>query len=259
MIHFRCPGSCRCGRTCSVEDSFANCTISCPYSGEPVRVPSKSFSERDWLSSTDPQEMLLGLPIAVPDRKLRLFGLACCQRIKGRLTHHLSRQALILAERYANELATDGDMSDLSLRFMDEYNARLGASGGNWSAVNTTDLDAAYGMTLKTFPAIAASSVVDAAQDKSEERAIQCQLLRCIFGNTFRPITIDPAWLAWHDGTVPKIAQAIYDDRSFASLPVLADALEEAGCTNADILSHCRGPGPHVKGCWAVDMVLGKE
>lgn len=91
-------------------------------------------------------------------------------------------------------------------------------------------------------------------------RAAHCTLLRDIFGPLpFRPLTLPPSWLAWKDGTVPKLAQAIYDDRAFDRLPILADALEEAGCTNADILSHCRGSGPHIPGCWALDLILGKK
>ena len=91
-----------------------------------------------------------------------------------------------------------------------------------------------------------------------EERG-QCSLVRDIFGNPFRPVAADPAWLAWNHGTVPAIARHVYDDRAFHDLPILADALEDAGCTNADLLDHCRGPGPHVRGCWAVDLLLGKS
>ena len=64
--------------------------------------------------------------------------------------------------------------------------------------------------------------------------------------------------VAWNDGTVRKIAQAIYDERAFDRLPILADALEDAGCDNADILNHCRNGGEHVRGCWVVDLLLGK-
>ena len=72
-------------------------------------------------------------------------------------------------------------------------------------------------------------------------------------------MAIDPSWLAWNNGIVVKMAQAVYEERAFDRLPVLADALEEAGCADADLLSHLRGPGPHVRGCWAVDLLLGKE
>ena len=74
----------------------------------------------------------------------------------------------------------------------------------------------------------------------------------------FRPVSLDPSWLTWHNATIPKIAHAIYDDRAFDRLPILADALEAAGCTDTQILDHCRRPGEHVGGCWVVDALLGK-
>jgi hypothetical protein len=89
--------------------------------------------------------------------------------------------------------------------------------------------------------------------------ASHSKLLREVFGNPLRPIVVDPSWLSWNDSTIPKIAQAIYDERAFDRMPILADALKEAGCTNADILNHCRQPGEHVRGCWVVDLLLGKE
>ena len=94
--------------------------------------------------------------------------------------------------------------------------------------------------------------------DPDGEWKMHSDLLRDIFGNPFRPVAVDPAWLVWHDGIIGKLAQRIYDERAFADLPILADALEEAGCTNAELLAHCRHPGPHARGCWAVDLLLGK-
>jgi hypothetical protein len=96
-----------------------------------------------------------------------------------------------------------------------------------------------------------------------QERVAQSALLREIVGNPFRPVSIDPSW---QTPTVTNLATAAYQKRSLPSgklqparLAVLTDALEEAGCTNADILSHCRSAGPHVRGCWAVDLILGKQ
>lgn len=88
------------------------------------------------------------------------------------------------------------------------------------------------------------------------ERNEQAALIRDIFGNPFRPVTLAPSWLT---PKVVALAQDIYDDRAFDRLPILADALEDAACTKADILAHCRGAGPHVRGCWVVDLLLGKE
>jgi hypothetical protein len=84
-------------------------------------------------------------------------------------------------------------------------------------------------------------------------------LLREIIGNPFRPVRCSVEWLEANSGAARRLAEVIYSQRAFDSLPILADALEEAGCDNAEILSHCRGPGPHVHGCWALDTVLGKE
>jgi hypothetical protein len=95
-----------------------------------------------------------------------------------------------------------------------------------------------------------------AKANKASEQECQAGVIRCIFGNPFRPVTIDPCWST---RTVTALAQAIYTDRAFDRLPILADALEDAGCTAADILAHCRGSGEHVRGCWVVDLLTGRE
>jgi hypothetical protein len=103
------------------------------------------------------------------------------------------------------------------------------------------------------------------SEEEPTEKAAQASLYRCIFGNPFRPVSLDPAILAWNDAVVVRLAQAAYKERQLPAgtldncrLAVLADALEEAGCTDAEALSHLRGPGPHVRGCWVVDLLFGK-
>ncbi len=117
-------------------------------------------------------------------------------------------------------------------------------------------LDLAYGMWQSEW-----SYLDEGPQDPAwlTERKAQACLVRDVFGNPFRKVAVDPAWLGWKDGTMVKLAQGIYDDRAFDRLPVLADALEEAWCDNGSILAHCRQPGEHVRGCWALDLCLGKE
>jgi hypothetical protein len=90
-----------------------------------------------------------------------------------------------------------------------------------------------------------------------DERRAQADLVREIWGNPFRPVSVPAAWLKWNDGVVPSLARSIYDERAFDRLPVLADALEDAGCRNEHLLGHLRSPGPHVRGCWALDRLLG--
>ena len=84
----------------------------------------------------------------------------------------------------------------------------------------------------------------------------QVQVIQEVLGNPFRRVAIDPAW---RTSTVVALARGIYDEKAFDRMPILADALQDAGCDSDDVLSHCRGGGPHVRGCWVVDLVLGKE
>ena len=83
-----------------------------------------------------------------------------------------------------------------------------------------------------------------------------CDILRHIFGNPFRPISLNPSWLT---STVLALAQGIYSEKAFDRMPILANTLQDAGCDNADILDHCRQPGVHTRGCWCVDLLLGKS
>lgn len=92
------------------------------------------------------------------------------------------------------------------------------------------------------------------------ERSYQCDLIRDIFANPFKPRpAIDPSWLRWGDGTVYRLAQSIYEGRRFGDMSILHDALLDAGCDDEDILDHCKSPGPHVRGCWVLDLCLGKQ
>jgi hypothetical protein len=97
----------------------------------------------------------------------------------------------------------------------------------------------------------------------AERYEAECESLshyvHCVFGNPFCPVAVNPTWLTWNDSTIVKIAQTIYDERAFDRLPILADALQDSGCNHEDILDHCRSAGPHVRGCWVVDALLGKE
>jgi hypothetical protein len=96
------------------------------------------------------------------------------------------------------------------------------------------------------------------AVDESERTAI-CSVLREVVGNPFRSPNVSPDWLVWADGMIPKLALAIYEERAFDRLPTLGDAIEESGCADADLLGHLRSSGPHVRGCWALDLILGKQ
>jgi hypothetical protein len=93
-------------------------------------------------------------------------------------------------------------------------------------------------------------------EERVRERTAQVAMLRDVLGNPFHPITLSPSWLT---STVVSLANQMYDSRDFSAMPILADALMDSGCDNETILTHCRGPGQHVRGCWAIDRLIGRE
>jgi hypothetical protein len=132
-----------------------------------------------------------------------------------------------------------------------------------WTATSLAADFVEAGYSLLDSAINTANQASDPAPNPQAEKAAQAGILRDIFGNPLRPIALAPAW---RTPTVAGLAQTAYDNRLLPAgtldtdrLAILADALEEAGCTNADMLNHLRGPGPHVLGCWAVDLILGKE
>jgi hypothetical protein len=222
------------------------------------------MTEAEWLHCGDPRPMFAFLRGQASERKLRLFACACCRRLWGLFLADECRPAVEVAERFADGRATEEQLRQahrLAGRAMDAYRWRAhaapfaatqhplcreeggaGPAGYDWLA-----------STLHT------ASLRPGGSEVGGEAQAQADLLRCIIGNPFRPVTPRPAWLAWEGGTVPKLAEAIYEECAFDRLPILADALEEAGCTEPDLLAHLRGPGPHVRGCWALDLLLGKS
>jgi hypothetical protein len=185
------------------------------------------------------------------------------------------RKAVEVSERYADGLASSWrlEFARLGLPFVTHHPAHRAASfaahSTGWlSRVTLGGPTPTLGHTgtMAYYAAWQAAAAVAGAAGQSAwgpawtaERAAQAALLRDIFGNPFGPApAVDPSWLAWNGGTVAKLAAAIYDGRCFADLPILADALEDAGCADAAILAHCRGGGGHVRGCWVVDLLTGR-
>jgi hypothetical protein len=234
------------------------------------------MTEADWLACTDPGPMLEHLRAKASDRKLRLFACACCRRTWGLLQAE-GRRAVEAAEGHADGLVAADQMRQAGTEARrpvgDFYEA---ANLGGHGVVLTGGLAAAEAAACCTAPAAlscerAARFAALAFGQPAEgiiplgspaEGVAQCRLLRDIFANPFRPVTPSAAW---QTPQVVALAQAAYDQRELpagpldpARLAVLADALEEAGCADAGLLGHLRGPGPHVRGCWAVDLLLGK-
>jgi hypothetical protein len=207
-----------------------------------------------------------------------LFAVACGRRLGGRLIDEELTRAIDLAERYAEGEAEAGELraahesaQQVVYRVYEEQEMAREAALDAGSGLDDPPLPEGfwpryYQMALCQPEAVrAAEELLDAFDRESEfsldrdEAATRAELLRCIVGNPFRRVAATPSWLAWNGGTVVQLAQTIYEDRWFERMSILGDALEAASCHNATILGHCRGAGPHVRGCWVLDLLLNKS
>jgi hypothetical protein len=235
------------------------------------------MTEAEWLACAEPWRMV-PLVRTGSDRKLRLFACACCRQVLNPFAPPLAVRAVAAAEAFA-----DGELGASALATVREVvaqatqaaNAEDRQRGTGYlshllkgcTSVCTASGTRSAGEVADDVRRAAAGAVTDAPVFQTEhhsnrspewvaELASQADLLRDIFGNPFRPVTFSPAW---RTDTAVALARQMYEGRDFSAMPILADALQDAGCDNADILNHCRGPGPHVRGCWVVDLVLGKQ
>jgi len=216
----------------------------------------------EWDACADPERMLEFVKSRrAPDRRtFRLFRLFACGCVRGAwdlVADPRSRRAVEVAERYADGQATAAELSDAKQAAQPAGVMRLNLDAAFAAWCCTWDRASCTRARVHAFAALHQDGE---STGEDYESAAQASLLRCIFGALFRPPpVVDPAWLAWNGGTVAKLAAAIYDGRRFADLPILADALEDAGCADAAVLAHCRGGGEHVRGCWAVDLLTGRQ
>jgi hypothetical protein len=251
------------------------------------RAEELSMNEAEWLACTDPQKMLEFLNESgnLSDRKQRLFDCACARRIWHLLRDEKARRAVEIAERFADDLVTVDDLRETQAAVLaaahakateavlgaaqakasvlpgtpDSYDVLSAAAGTAWEYRSGADplLHAAQAIAweglLKNGPAERRT----AKKKLLEERKVQAGLLRDIVGSPSRPTrALDYPWVT---DKARMLGQRIYDNTAFDRLPELADTLTQAGCDDAKLLGHCWLPGPHVRGCWVVDLILGKE
>lgn len=239
------------------------------------------MTEQEWLTGADVGEMVRYLEeehrahrFKKGQRQFRLFTSACCRLTWDLMTDERARQAVLLAERYADGLVSKDEMKAAHkaqsqafihvLNISHQYSPAFCAAdcahaatisllypNGSGGALFSTRY-ARFAMEF-TNRATGFSFPSDGPKSASAQR--QAAILRDVFGNPFRPVTFAPAWQRWNGGAVVGLARTIYEERAFDQLPVLADALEEAGCTETTILDHCRSipAEQHVRGCWVVD------
>jgi hypothetical protein len=226
------------------------------------------MTEEEWLACDDPAKMLefeKGRESGSM-RKQRLFACACCRR--GGFLDERCLDAVEVAERYADDALDDPEDLVVAFEVTDEIveeRRRLHDEFG-------VDLAGLANVTCEDSSEVAHSAylllhALTRQHARAALRAWAAGVIRCVWGTLpSPPVSLDPAWLAWNGRLVPRLAEDAYEERRLhegaldaARLAVLADALQEAGCTDEAILSHLRSPGPHVRGCWAIDLILGRE
>ena len=225
------------------------------------------MTEKEWLKCPDLDKML-GYIDGTPSgsrksggkaskRKMRLFAVACCRHVWDLITDKRHRNAVEASEAYADGLIRQ---KELVQKRMAAYRPGANYPHKAAEAVAQPKMAARYVAMLinetLAHPSWYLRPRNEIAYQSFVNWTFEPNLLREIMGNPFRPITVDPAWLT---ATVKQLAEGIYEERAFDRMPILGDALEEASCSNADILNHCRQPGEHCRGCWVVDLLLGKN
>jgi hypothetical protein len=214
------------------------------------------MTEAEWLASNDPQELLKYPKRELSRRKVRLFAVGCCARAIELFTDQRTRRLLDMTEQFTDGLVTKSELASASQASRGMIDGTRGwftlpehAALGLICAASTSR--EAVGRAIE-----AAQYVAYALRELPRVSPGNATLVREVFGNPFRPVPFNQAW---RTTDLTRLANGIYAEKAFDRMPILADALQDAGCDNADILDHCRGPGPHVRGCWVVDLVLGRE
>ena len=214
------------------------------------------MTEEEWLTSRDPDVLLVVLQEQASARKLRLFCCGCVRRIWRRLADAAaSCRAVEVAEDFA-----EGRVTQAELATAEKVANNEGA--GNSTKKRNAQRAAAYCAgeamdALSIARSVAWTAVYASRKSQKRERAAQAALLRDIFGNPFRPVALSPAW---RSSDVVALAEGIYADKAFDRVPILADALQDAGCDHPDVLNHCRDTSlTHVRGCWVIDLLTGRQ
>ncbi len=229
------------------------------------------MTEAQWLAETQPIHLIY-YKACRSERKRRLLVCACLRRVLPLVPGNSFHALIDLAERYADGLATADDLK-VARKNGRQARAQAGDVSESADAAAQSVLAALEKAPMSFLMALEAACHAQAARDRRrwntadrKETLAQCALVHDIFGNPFRPSPpLSPAILSWNDGTVRRIGEGVYKGRLLpegaldtARLAILADALLDASCNNEELLAHLRSEGPHVRGCWAVDLILGR-
>ena len=246
------------------------------------------MTEAEWLAGTDPQPMIEFLRRGASDRKVRLFAVACCRRVWASLEHEEFREAVRKAELFADGLVDRDEMDQAHGKALAIFGKLRSKDNGPGGALTASAFPAPPKSVMERIadalddpwwedeldkgdalgPAfVTARHAARAAADLEGEKHVfespvaiaeqheQAALVQCLFGNPFRP---PPGRGAWLTPAISALADAIYAQHAFDRMPQLGDALEAAGCADSGLIVHCRSGRVHARGCWVVDLLLGK-
>jgi hypothetical protein len=199
------------------------------------------MTEAEWLVAAEPEPMFDALGGVGSDRKFRLFVAVVWRAMADAFASYPINADRLLAQAEVAEVWADEGRCPPTDRVQ---------GGSNWRPPLTTPAQGARRVVWIAFN-------LPLLEDRERAHTIPFPaLIRDLFGNPFRPVAVDPVW---RTSTVVSLAEGVYAERAFDRLPILADALQDTGCESPDVLDHCRGPGPHARGCWVVDLLLGKS
>jgi hypothetical protein len=240
-----------------------------------------------WFAEADVLTLLRWIAPRTSPRKVRLYFCGGLRQLEDLLFDSGSVGALETSEQFADGLASASDLAS------EEWSAEPPTWGHEFEAEFVRD-DPRYASEVSKLVQLGALSesvlfggewrVNEAVRDRliaaaniawelthkdlePELEWLSCYirgvdwpgrwLVDCVFGNPFEPVQVDPAWLTWDSGSIPRMARTIYDERAFDRLPIVGNMLSDCGCRSLDILDHCRMGGLHVRGCWVLDLILG--
>lgn len=238
------------------------------------------MTEADWLAASEAGPMTSYLEVAhrilqfkAGRRRARLLACAWCRPLLAYLPGEWPGAIVALVERFADGLISKADLAlarqvatENASRVTTEVWEAMRASAPGHSAPKSLMLAMWAATALQMLPLESSAAMFSnivfplwSASRHEPSLPNRCEAIREVFGNPFRPARPAPAWLRHNDGAARRLAATIYDTGAYAEAPVLADALEDAGCEDQAILGHLRGGGPHVRGCWVIDLMRGQR
>jgi hypothetical protein len=227
----------------------------------------KIKSESAWFKSKTPISLFQTLKGKKMPRQRRLIAVEACLPWIAEMQDRKSRQAVEVADRFLNGVASADELEQAFLsaqkiaeKRIEECHRATENKAERWNAWRlcyAAQLCATRSGSDEAALEILKRTTRMRPEADEAENVKLCELIRDIVGNPFRPVPkLDPVWLSWNESVIGKLARSMYETRQFKDMPILGDALEEAGCDDEQVLTHCRSTAEHVRGCWVIDWVL---